>query len=260
MKNKIRLLKKTMKGGATYPPGFSYEEIVNQAKEHYLSYTTRMNLTEQSVTRYSEAIIEVLNKGYEFGVEYYPNPYEKSLAYFQTTLNNLLFDLGSGDFKSKISGEIQTLINTNGTSFSYLLIDGENVFHKEKDPQVVLEQLRSKKKQIQPSGNLIIYLFCQEHSTRGRFRGLGQYLDQHLTIRVESAANKSEVDDIYLVLTEKIIKYKYLTSPMGHINSYGIGSGYKGREGSPYPISDVSFVRHETPRIVIWTNDNYRWL
>ena len=99
-----------------------------------------------------------------WGVEYNPR-YDKDLTYFKNTLNNLLYDTMTGDFKMKIYTEIKTLINTPETSLSYLLIDGENVFYQQ-NSQYVWEQLQLYRKNIQQFGDLQIYLFCQEHSIR----------------------------------------------------------------------------------------------
>ena len=87
-----------------------------------------------------------------------------------------------------------------------------------------------------------IFLFCQTHSIEsgGKFSFLHETPGRFLII---DGANRTELDDIYLVMAERLIRSK---------------KGYKSCSiGTGYPRTSCRHIIGN--RINIYTNDNFGW-
>lgn len=200
-----------------------------------LSRKTENNLKEETVRGYSHAIIEVLNIRYGLGIEYYPETNSnKQLQYFQDTLNNLRKNIGNTDYKIKKINN-----NISDSDMNYLLIDGENIFYGINDAAAIRQELE-RFRSLTNAG--CIFLFCQTHSIEsgGKFSFLHETPGRFLII---DGASKTELDDIYLVMAERLIR-----SRKGYA-SCSIGTGYP-RTSCRHIVGN---------RINIYTNDNFGW-
>ena len=87
---------------------------------------------------------------------------------------------------------------------NYLLIDGENIFYGVNDSEAIRQELE-RVRRLTNAG--CVFLFCQRHSIerRGKFSFLSEIPGRFIII---DANNQTEIDDIYLVMTERIIRKK----------------------------------------------------
>lgn len=207
-----------------------------------LSQITYSNLQEETIRGYSHAIIELLNKNFELGMEYYPNiNSDKPIQYFKDTYDNLVKNMGDTDIKIK-----KIINNISDSDLNYLLIDGENIFYGMNDEAAIGQEL-VRLSSLTNAG--CIFLFCQEHSIKrgGKFYFLHETPDKFFAklgkLLIIDGPSRTELDDIYLVMAEKLIR-----SRKGYA-SCSIGTGYP----------RTSCRRIIGNRINIYTNDNFGW-